>query len=146
MQFLYIAENVPVSRCPFSFLEIVSRCFYYNPDLLTWQNARNFCKSLSADLVVINSPEQASFYVEFNPTVVPFYDASVPFWIGATDADAENNWLWITGQSAESTLQMLGVVLENAAERDYLYLNPTNGIFIADGETEMHRSVCEWQG
>jgi hypothetical protein len=56
-----------------------------------WADARKFCQSLGADLLVIDSKEKNA--------LVAALSISDP-WIGATDAAKEGTWLWVSGKAA----------------------------------------------
>jgi len=59
----------------------------------TWEDARDYCKSLGADLVVIDDEEENEFLAG---------KGGGNFWLGLTDADTEDQWEWVDGRSAAS--------------------------------------------
>ncbi len=60
----------------------------------TWQAARNFCKSLGADLLVIESLEENDWIAEQSVTNP---------WIGINDIQTEGTFVWLDGESTGFT-------------------------------------------
>jgi len=44
-----------VLPCPPDWVEFQQSCYYFSPEILAWEQARDTCASLGAHLVVINS-------------------------------------------------------------------------------------------
>jgi hypothetical protein len=55
---------------------------------LRWRAARDYCVSLGAHLVTLESTAESDFVFELNP-----YG-----WMGATDEEHEGTWKWVTDQ------------------------------------------------
>ena len=65
---------------------------------INWIEARDAAGSasyngLEAHLATVTSPEEADFLANSFPQIFPEH-----VWLGATDAEEEGNWLWITGE------------------------------------------------
>uniref|UniRef100_A0A8D2KS50 C-type lectin domain-containing protein n=1 Tax=Varanus komodoensis TaxID=61221 RepID=A0A8D2KS50_VARKO len=60
-------------------------CYYFSEIPKTWQNATQFCTKFEAHLIIINSKQEQDFVV----TKMSFSN-----WLGLTDAQKENEWLW----------------------------------------------------
>lgn len=100
--------------------------------LMTWNDARDWCKNQGGNLVTITSSgEQAA--VESLMT-----KASNWIWLGATDEASEGTWRWVTGESF-SYSKWAGGQPDNTGNEDYLQLyldGKWNDIPDYDGRTE----------
>uniref|UniRef100_A0A8C5E6B3 CD209 antigen-like protein E n=1 Tax=Gouania willdenowi TaxID=441366 RepID=A0A8C5E6B3_GOUWI len=85
-------------RCPSGWSVINSKCYFFamaeRYSGRSWEDARQFCKRLGADLVVINSREKELIY-NYHDSSKGIYESG--FWIGLTDTEEEGIWKWQDG-------------------------------------------------
>ncbi|KAM9457471.1 C-type lectin domain family 4 member C-like [Clarias gariepinus] len=60
---------------------------------MNWTSSRESCQELGGDLVIINSKEEH----ELLAGLMVNLESSSLYWIGLTDAENEDVWLWIDG-------------------------------------------------
>ncbi|XP_014679993.1 PREDICTED: uncharacterized protein LOC106819940 [Priapulus caudatus] len=97
--------------CPADFVEFRGNC-YYTETLNTkpWQEARDHCISIGADLVSLESPGEIDFLTAHFPTY---------WWTGGNDIAVETQWVWAaTGRQVDEChplpwAQTPGVAEEN---------------------------------
>ena len=58
----------------------------------SWHKAKLVCERNGGHLATVSSAEEDAFLTSF---------AGQPFWLGATDIDAEGTWKWVTGEEYE---------------------------------------------
>uniref|UniRef100_A0A3Q1HFQ9 C-type lectin domain-containing protein n=1 Tax=Anabas testudineus TaxID=64144 RepID=A0A3Q1HFQ9_ANATE len=63
------------------------KCYYFSTSKSTWNQSRDDCRHGGGDLVKIDSREE-----QVENTMNDDYDA---FWIGLTDSQEEDKWLWV---------------------------------------------------
>lgn len=127
----------------------------------TWENAKVACANLGAHLATINSQEEQSFIVSNNL----YFDSTnannniyLGAWLGATDAESEGSWKWITGEPMNSYSPGYGFDDYNEGQ-DYMVILPDirNGIWNSNnangiwGDAGLPRNddeylyLCEWE-
>ncbi|XP_043974277.1 C-type lectin domain family 17, member A-like [Gambusia affinis] len=73
--------------CPDGWFRFQEKCYWFRNDTeLNWEESRRFCQNRSADLVVINNPQQQAFISNLSSS---FY------WLGLQHVDG--SWVWIDG-------------------------------------------------
>ena len=75
----------------------------------SWAAARDFCMSIGADLVVIESDEENQWLAQQNVTAP---------WIGLSDSDSEGNFVWVDGQSPNFSRWNEGEPNDSGANED----------------------------
>ncbi|MBQ7654661.1 MAG: GBS Bsp-like repeat-containing protein [Clostridia bacterium] len=83
--------------------------------LMTWNDARDWCKNQGGNLVTITSSGEQSA-VESLMT-----KASNWIWLGATDEASEGTWKWVTGESFTYS-KWGGGQPDNTGNEDYMHL------------------------
>uniref|UniRef100_A0A3B3WFC8 C-type lectin domain-containing protein n=1 Tax=Poecilia mexicana TaxID=48701 RepID=A0A3B3WFC8_9TELE len=91
LRFILTSTNFcPVGECrlcPDGWFWFQEKCYWFRNDTeLNWEESRRFCQNRSADLVVINNPEQQAFISNLSSS---FY------WLGLQNIDS--SWVWIDG-------------------------------------------------
>ncbi|XP_033108674.1 uncharacterized protein LOC117110173 [Anneissia japonica] len=66
-----------------------SSCYKFFETSKTWQDARTACLNMAADLVVVRNQEENDFLYNYSRK----YQRH--FWLGLTDIQKENNFIWI---------------------------------------------------
>ncbi|MEQ2252848.1 hypothetical protein ILYODFUR_026015 [Ilyodon furcidens] len=66
--------------------------YYVSKTEKNWHESRRYCRSVGADLMVINSNDKQSFANGFNKYM----------WIGLTDLETEGTWKWVDGTTLTS--------------------------------------------
>lgn len=62
---------------------------------MTWEEAKAYCEKQGGHLLTINSAEEQAFITSYIKEVKLTQNR---FWIGATDAEKEGTWKWITNE------------------------------------------------
>lgn len=110
---------------------------------MTWTEAKAYCESLGGHLAVITSEEE-------NALVTSMLLTRSDYWIGASDADDEGNWVWVTGEEWNYQNWYPGQP-DNylSGQEDYLCMvTSRNGQWndASDaGATASLGFVCEWE-
>uniref|UniRef100_A0A3Q1HD74 C-type lectin domain-containing protein n=1 Tax=Anabas testudineus TaxID=64144 RepID=A0A3Q1HD74_ANATE len=60
------------------------KCYYFSTRESTWNQSRDYCRSKGGDLVKIDSREEEKMNDDYDT-----------FWIGLTDSQEEDKWLWV---------------------------------------------------
>uniref|UniRef100_A0A3B3HYY4 C-type lectin domain-containing protein n=1 Tax=Oryzias latipes TaxID=8090 RepID=A0A3B3HYY4_ORYLA len=89
----YNFKCVPGKKgCPEKWIRFGSSCYFFSGESKTWDEARESCRAIEADLVVINTKEENEFISKLNKQ---------KFWIGLSDRDLEGTWKWVDGSSLD---------------------------------------------
>ncbi|MEQ2309149.1 hypothetical protein AMECASPLE_035588 [Ameca splendens] len=72
------------------------RCFRYIPTPMSWANAEKRCQSMKGNLASIHDIEE---YHEIQRVVMTATHELSVTWVGGSDAQEENQWLWTDGTS-----------------------------------------------
>ncbi|XP_022540528.2 C-type lectin domain family 4 member E [Astyanax mexicanus] len=76
-----------------------SSIYYTSTEKKTWAKSRQHCRTIGADLVIINTKEEQIFVSGFSRE---------DMWIGLTDEETEGVWKWV-----DNTTQTLGYWMED---------------------------------
>ncbi|ELU01345.1 hypothetical protein CAPTEDRAFT_139885 [Capitella teleta] len=68
-------------------------CYLINHDKLTWEEARENCKDVDADLASITGTNDQSYIT----ALVKSMTGSSSYWTGGNDLDQESGWKWSDG-------------------------------------------------
>ncbi|XP_029988736.1 L-selectin isoform X2 [Sphaeramia orbicularis] len=69
--------------------------YHYSNKSMSWDKARQFCKTNFTDMVVIQSQEENNYLVK----LLPDRDRSPYFWIGITKKQKNETWTWVGNNS-----------------------------------------------
>lgn len=102
--FLYLSCSLFIfsdtSQCPktilsFKYIHVYTdSCVIFIKTKTSWQDARNFCKSLGGDLITIKDARKQQFIMQY--LAVNHWETN-EVWIGLTDQVKEGDWRWIDG-------------------------------------------------
>ncbi|XP_055075382.2 CD209 antigen-like protein C [Misgurnus anguillicaudatus] len=70
------------------------KCYFFSSEKMTWFEAHNYCDTLKAHLVTINSTIVHDFLVS---------KIKEDHWIGLNDLEEEGRWVWLNDQTLEET-------------------------------------------
>ncbi|XP_028420053.1 ladderlectin-like isoform X2 [Perca flavescens] len=82
------------SSCPRGWTRYNGRCFLYVPTAMTWANAERNCQSLGGNLASVHNIQE---YHEIQRLIVKTSFESKETWIGGSDAQQNDIWLWSDG-------------------------------------------------
>ncbi|XP_026225410.1 ladderlectin-like [Anabas testudineus] len=81
--------------CSSGWSEINGRCFHYVPKTMTWAKAEKNCQSMGANLASVHNFQEYHDIQKLIATTTHEYKET---WIGGSDAQQENVWLWTDGR------------------------------------------------
>lgn len=70
---------------------LTGNCYTLFLDERSWDDAQAACEQAGGNLATINSAEE-------NTVVASFSSGLVDLWLGGTDAEEEDNFVWVTGE------------------------------------------------
>ncbi|XP_076060552.1 uncharacterized protein LOC143036747 [Oratosquilla oratoria] len=90
-------ESASKSSCRSPFYRVGDDCVYVDTSLkLAWSECRNFCQGFGGDLAV---PSDITKLREFLARINKRWN----YWVGASDLDEEDNWVWLNGDEVDLT-------------------------------------------
>lgn len=112
-----------------------------------WTEAKEYCENLGGHLVTITDSEEQSFVSNLVKS-----GTKDTYWLGASDADIEGEWKWVTGESFD--YQNGSFDNGPPGPEDWLEMIASNGVW-NDGEHDgqgnsgiwalcNHGFICEW--
>ncbi len=112
---------------------------------MNWTEAKEYCENLSGHLATITNSDEQDFVYDLVQ-----YAGKDTYWLGATDAEVEGEWKWITGESFE--YQNGSFDDGPPGPEDWLEMVASNGRWNDgehDGDREIyslqnHGFICEW--
>jgi hypothetical protein len=125
-------------QCPCTSLDIDGQTFFACDLMMPWQEARDHCKGMGAELARIDSPEQARALFE---KVVKIRDDR--WWIGADDLNTEGEFHWQDGSPVEASLWYRHEPDNDACNQDCAALKDEAGGKLQDTNCSQWRAfVC----
>ncbi|KAJ8000007.1 hypothetical protein DPEC_G00200340 [Dallia pectoralis] len=76
-------------------------CYFFSNDTMNWTQSRDNCVTMGGHLVIIDSLLEQTF-LDDKVGAVMIEDEN-KFWIGLTDSDKEDSWLWVDNTALEVT-------------------------------------------
>jgi len=111
----------------------------------SWAEANERCKRMGGRLVSIESKKESDFLLE---KVIPrqMFRGEDNVWLGASDADAEGDWRWVTGNNLRFALWKTGEPNNVEGKEHYAVVRPFEGEWYDVGTTNSNNVgfVCEW--
>ncbi|XP_060711137.1 C-type lectin domain family 10 member A-like isoform X2 [Hemiscyllium ocellatum] len=92
-----LQHNELSGGCPEDWRRFQQNCYYFSSESKTWKEAQRACRSLDANLVVINKPEEQAF--------IKTWFQRKNRWIGLTDSISEGDWRWVDGMDYTSSVK-----------------------------------------
>ncbi|XP_028647989.1 CD209 antigen-like protein B [Erpetoichthys calabaricus] len=74
--------------CPDQWLYFKSKCYFFTTEKLKWHSSYEYCSTLEAKLVIIESEEEQNFLIEK-------MKEGGSYWIGLTDEKKEGQYQWV---------------------------------------------------
>ncbi|XP_054466395.1 type-2 ice-structuring protein-like [Anoplopoma fimbria] len=100
-----VSPSVDVRSCPDGWNENNGRCFKFEPRLLTWAEAEKNCQSMKGNLASVHSMEEDQFL----QAMIRSQTSNNPDnWIGGSDCQQVNIWLWSDGSVFSFSFWCLG--------------------------------------
>ncbi|XP_069190143.1 C-type lectin domain family 17, member A-like [Procambarus clarkii] len=89
------------SACNSPFVPMTGSCFYFHATYMTWDDARDYCLSLStdeyySDLAIVHSCEQLGAIREH----ILLEYGGLWHWVGGNDKE-EGSWQWVDGTTVQ---------------------------------------------
>ena len=110
----------------------------------SWEQAKVVCEGMGGHLATITSKDEDEFC--FNMFL---RSGEKGGWIGATDADSEGNWKWVTGEpfnyNSFPDSEPNGGTNSNAVQYSRTYTTFANGVWDDYIATEKLAFICEWE-
>ncbi|KAM6939591.1 uncharacterized protein FYW49_008208 [Xenentodon cancila] len=82
--------TIQEKKCKPGWQKFQYSCYYTSTVKKTWNMSRDFCKTMGADLAIINREEEMTF-------INGLYSSDKEVWIGLTDGGVEGQWKWVDG-------------------------------------------------
>lgn len=103
----------------------------------TWHVAKRICEEMGGHLAAVEAPQEQAFLQELC--------GKEGAWVGASDADREGKWQWVTGSPVPAVLQATWV-LNNMDDIEHaLVYWPPSGSWEDGIDSHRYAFVCEWE-
>ncbi|KAI4817649.1 hypothetical protein KUCAC02_011032 [Chaenocephalus aceratus] len=140
------------TTCPVGWERYGGKCYYFSTNKATWTKSRDECRRQGGDLVKIESREEQEFLEQ--KVRVKMTVGQDKFWIGLTDSETEDTWLWTDGSALDNSLPFWSEGEPNNAEgrnpdgEDCVKMGETGGetdlkIWIDQSCEDPYKSICE---
>lgn len=103
---------------------------------ITWQSARDKCRSAGGQLVVIPDEVTWTFVKGLSPAYL---------WMGATDEKVEGVWIWIDGTTMVYTAWLQGEPSNHDGSEHYLLCAKGGWSDHPKNSTYVVGYICEWK-
>lgn len=109
-------EPPKVTSCPMHYVEVGGKCLSfmtYEED--SWESARLRCRDKEGDLAIVDDIEllrEINLYLQAKGLT------DQDFWLGASDTQAEGQWLWTDGSAVPMGTPFWGLSLDYSQEPD----------------------------
>lgn len=144
-------DDTTTTKIPTEAKTYGTNSYYIYPEKLTWSEAKAYCESVGGHLATITSKEEQEFIKKY---IVESDYSNSRFWIGATDAEKEGTWKWVTGEVFNYSNWGKGEP-DNTSEQDclaiYNYKYTANSSAVIDigqwddvWNSEKYYFICEW--
>ena len=128
-----LISSFSVTGCPPDWVEEGSTCYRAIPNLQKAIDARNECKKLGADLPVIKSTEENTFFLKLT-------EDRVETWLGMY-AEKNNDFHWVDGTSVADTFSAWAPGKPNYPADEhcaYMYVENSN-----DRKGKWNNKICD---
>ncbi|KAK5910858.1 hypothetical protein CgunFtcFv8_005084 [Champsocephalus gunnari] len=140
------------TTCPVGWERYGGKCYYFSTNKTTWTRSRDECRRQGGDLVKIESREEQEFLDQ--KLRVKMTADQDKFWIGLTDSETEDTWLWTDGSALDNSFPFWSEGEPNNAKQhnpdgeDCVKMGETGGetdlkIWIDQSCEDSHKSICE---
>lgn len=110
----------------------------------SWEQAKTVCEGMGGHLVTLTSKEENEFCLNMF-----LRSGETNCWIGATDADSEGNWKWVTGEpfsyKSFAKNEPNGGKEANAIQYYFAYGSINDGVWDDYVTTKKISFMCEWE-
>lgn len=109
-------EPPEVKSCPMHYVEVGGKCLsFMTYEEVSWDSARLRCRENEGDLAIVDDIEllrAINLYLQAEELT------DHDFWLGASDAQTEGQWLWTDGSSVPMGTPFWGLVAQYNQEPD----------------------------
>lgn len=96
-----------LALCPSPYVAIAGACYQFLTQLEeTWSNARYICQASAGELAIVNDCNVMASIINY-----ALANGTLPtngFWIGATDVEIEDTWVWVNGDNMDMGVPFWG--------------------------------------
>ncbi|KAI8488081.1 hypothetical protein Bbelb_341990 [Branchiostoma belcheri] len=133
----YICERRTVSSqaCPDGWRSNQQSCYLLVDTPKTWQDARDTCHLLQADLASLTTADEQTYMAT---------QVDDTYWFGLSDIVAEDDWQWVDGTDFDPAVTYWSPTEPNDSNgnEDCAQIFP-NGLWNDQGCTRTHEYICE---
>ncbi|XP_060948345.1 C-type lectin domain family 4 member E-like isoform X3 [Limanda limanda] len=115
------------------------KCYFFSWVTSSWNKSRKQCTSMSGDLVVINNREEQRFLV--SRVRGKMEKDEEKFWIGLTDAQKEDEWLWVDDTRLDPNLTFW----REGEPDNWAWDNPDGQDCVRMGEKDGATNLKTWE-
>ncbi|XP_050992594.1 C-type lectin domain family 4 member F-like [Labeo rohita] len=89
-------QSTGCALCAIHWIHSGGKCYYFSTVKMNWTQSRDYCVTLGAHLVIINSKAEQDFVTS---------NVEVTSWIGLNDLDTEGHWVWVNNQPLNNSVE-----------------------------------------